>query len=146
VTKKALLIVVVAFVWTSIAQESTVALPMVAGAAVPLYPPLARAASVQGVVHVNITTDGHRVVAARIVDGNKLLAAAAESNVRTWTFSLHEPTVFVVTYNYKLVTKWAGDPNNPEVVLQLPTKIEISTKRWPGTVDMPTETKPGKAQ
>ena len=64
--------------WT---QDSKVALPMVAGAAVPLYPPLARVARVEGVVHVKITTDGHRVIATQVQDGNKMLAAAAEEPI-----------------------------------------------------------------
>lgn len=44
------------------AQPRKVALPRVAEAKAPLYPPLARAASVQGKVRVKVTTDGHRVL------------------------------------------------------------------------------------
>src|SRR5262245_42809790 len=92
----------VAVLWTAVAmaQNSKVALPMVAGASVPLYPPLARAANVQGVVHVKITTDGRGVSAAHVEDGHKLLAVAAEENARTWQFATHEPTTFTVTYHY----------------------------------------------
>jgi TonB family protein len=100
---------------------------MVAGASVPLYPPLARAANVQGVVHVKITTDGHGVSAAHVEDGHKLLAAAAEENARTWQFATHEPTTFTVTYHYRLDAKLKGNPNNPTVILRLPTEVEIST-------------------
>ena len=124
--------------WSVLAQQSTVSLPMVASGQVPLYPPVARHANVEGVVHLKITTDGHRVVAAHVEDGHKLLATAAEENVRTWQFSLPDPTTFTVTYTYKLVTEWKGDPNNPAVVLRFPTEVEVSTRRWPGTVDMPT--------
>src|SRR5437016_4648776 len=73
------------------AQESKVALPIVASAAVPLYPPLARAANIQGVVHVKVTTDGQRVVTSNAEDGHKLLAAAAKENAQTWRFARHEP-------------------------------------------------------
>jgi len=109
------------------AQGSNVALPMVARAAVPLYPPLARAAHVQGVVHVKITTDGHRVSDTHVEDGHKLLAAAAEENARTWEFATHEPTTFTVTYHYILDAKLKGNPNNPTVVLRFPTEVEISS-------------------
>jgi hypothetical protein len=128
---------------TAMAQKSSVALPTVAGAAVPLYPPLARAANVQGVVHLKITTDGHRVIATHVEDGNKLLASAAVENVRTWQFSTHEPRTFTVTYHYKLDAKLTGSPNNSTVVLRLPTEVEVSSLPMPpldtaGTTTMPT--------
>jgi hypothetical protein len=123
------LALMLAFVWAcpAVAQNSKVALPMVAGAKVPLYPPLARVANVQGVVHVKITTDGHHVVATHVEDGNKLLATAAEENARTWEFATHLPTTFTVTYHYKLDAQLNGDPNNPIIVLKLPTEVEISS-------------------
>ena len=114
---------------------------MVASAQVPLYPPVARRSNVEGVVHLNVTTDGHRVVSTHVEDGHKLLAAAAENNAKTWEFSLHEPVTFTVTYSFKLLTDWKGDPNNPMVVLRFPTEVEVSTRRWGGTVDMPAEIK-----
>lgn len=116
---------------TAMPQDSKIALPRVAGAAVPLYPPLARVAHVQGVVHVKVTTDGRRVVGAHAEDGSKLLAVAAEENVRTWTFATHEPTTFTVTYLYKLDAQLSGDPDNPTVLLRFPTDVEVSILPWP---------------
>lgn len=136
----ALVVALVAFAGV-VAQQSKITLPMVAGAAVPLYPPMARISNIEGVVHVKVTTDGHRVVGTRVEDGHNLLAAAAEENARTWQFATHEPTTFTVTYRYKLVTKWKDDPNNPTVVLRFPNEVEVSTRRWPGTVDMPGSVK-----
>jgi hypothetical protein len=127
--------------WAVATQQSKVSLPMVASAQVPLYPPVARRSNVEGVVHLNVTTDGHRVVSTHVEDGHKLLAAAAENNAKTWEFSLHEPVTFTVTYSFKLLTDWKGDPNNPMVVLRFPTEVEVSTRRWGGTVDMPAEIK-----
>ena len=106
-----------------------VSLPMVASASVPVYPPLARAANVQGVVHVSVTTGGHRVTSALAQGGPKLLATAAEENARTWQFAVHEPTTFTVSYNYALTAKWKSDPNNSIVVLRLPTEVRISAAR-----------------
>jgi hypothetical protein len=122
-----------ALLWAfaAIAQESKVALPMVAGAAVPLYPPLARVTRIQGIVHVKITTDGHRVITVHVEGGHKLLAAAAEENARTWQFATHEPTTFTVTYHYKLDAKLKSSPNNPTVVLRLPTEVEVTTMPAP---------------
>lgn len=123
-------------------QEPKAALPRVVAIEVPFYPPLARVAHVEGVVHIKITTDGHRVVATHVEDGHKLLAAAAEQNARTWQFATHEPTTFTLTYKYKLLTEWTGDPESPTVVLRLPTEVEVSIRRWPGTRDLPAEVNP----
>jgi hypothetical protein len=112
-------------------QDSKRPLPVVASAAVPLYPPLARAAHVQGIVHVKVTTDGRRVIAANVEDGHKLLASAAQDNARTWEFATHDPTSFTVVYHYKLDTKLKGDPNNPTVLLRLPTYVEVSSVPMP---------------
>jgi hypothetical protein len=125
--------------WCVATQQSKVSLPMMASAQVPLYPPVARLSNVEGVVHLKVTTDGHRVVYTHVEDGHRLLAAAAEDNAKTWQFSLHEPITFTVTYRFRLLTDWKGDPNNPRVVLRFPTEVEVSTRRWGGTVDMPAE-------
>jgi len=109
------------------ARGSKIALPTVAFAEVPLYPPLARVARIEGVVHVKVTTDGHRVIGAEAQDGHRLLAAAAEKNARTWEFATHEPMAFTVTYRYKLATRAEGNPNNPVVTLRLPTDVEVAT-------------------
>lgn len=110
-------------------------LPMVSFAEVPLYPPLARTANIAGIVHVVVTTDGHRVVATQVKDGEKVLSAAAEKNAKSWQFATHEPTTFTVTYVYKLVDNLNPQRNNPRVILQLPTDVEVDAERWPGTRD-----------
>ena len=114
-----------------LAQPRKVALPTVADAKVPLYPPLARATRVQGVVRVRITTDGHRVVSAAAESGPRILAAAAEESARSWQFTTHEPTSFTVTYTYKLVDRLKSGPENPTVILRLPTDIEVSMQFIP---------------
>jgi hypothetical protein len=122
-------------------QQSKVALPRVSAAAVPLYPRQAYISNIEGLVRLKITTDGHHVVAVHLEDGNKLLAAAAEENARTWQFVSHEPTSFTLTYRYQLKGNGKGDLYNPTVVLRFPTEVEISTRRWPGTHDLPAEVK-----
>jgi hypothetical protein len=61
-------------------QELALALPMVAATPFPLYPPLARSTNTQGVVHVKVQTDGHKVVQANAEEKSKLLSDAAEEN------------------------------------------------------------------
>ena len=117
-------VLLAAFLVTAGAQQPKAVLPMVAGGAVPLYPPLARATKVQGVVHLKVVTDGTRVITAHAEDGNRLLAAASEENAQTWRFSKHEPTSFTVTYRYRLDA--SADPNNPTVTLRFPTEVDVS--------------------
>jgi hypothetical protein len=127
------------------AGQQELALPMVSSAEVPLYPPLARAANISGVLHVVITTDGHRVVTAHAQEGHKFLRDAAEKNAMSWQFTTHEPTTLTVTYVYKLVDDLNPHLNNPRVILQLPTEVEVDAQRWPGTRDMPISHTDGAA-
>lgn len=129
---------VAAFLSTLVAQQSRSIMPTIAGGAVPLYPPLARAAKVQGVVHVKITTDGLRVVSAQAEEGPRLLVNAAEESARIWQFSKHEPMSFKVTYRYRLDAD--ADPNNPTVTLRFPTEVDVTIA--PLVIsDPPAETK-----
>jgi hypothetical protein len=121
------------------------ALPVVSFAEVPLYPPIARAANISGVVHVVITTDGHRVVTAHVQDGPTVLSDAAQKNASGWQFATHEPTTFTVTYVYKLVDNRKPLLHGPKVILQLPTEIEVDAVRWLGTKDMAPTTVPSGA-
>jgi hypothetical protein len=107
----------------AIGQEPTPALPMVSAAPVPFYPPVARATNTQGVVHVNIRTDGHKVIEAHAEEKPGLLSTAAEENAKKWEFSLHTPVSFAIIYRYKLADEC--NPNNPTVTIHLPTEVEV---------------------
>lgn len=122
-------------VGSRVGAQQELALPRVSSAEVPLYPPLARTANISGVVHLVVTTDGHKVVATSVRDGKKILGEAAEKNAQTWQFGTHEPTSFTVTYIYKLVVDIKPKRNNPRVLLQLPTEIEVDELRWPRNRD-----------
>jgi hypothetical protein len=110
----------------TVEQEAKGIAPQVLSIGVPYYPAVARAAHVEGVVHIEVATNGETVAAARIADGHKLLATFAESNARTWTFVKHEPTKFILTYHYKLVGHLEHNKGYSEVVLRLPDEVEIS--------------------
>jgi hypothetical protein len=112
-------------------QKNEPTLPTVSFAEVPLYPPLARVTKSAGIVHLLVTTDGHHVVSTRVIDGPKLLTAAAESNAKSWRFAAHGSTTFRVTYVYKLVSDISQSENNPRVLLSLPTKIELDSAFYP---------------
>jgi len=101
-------------------------LPRVVSMEVPAYPSLARQAHVEGVVHIKITTDGHRVTRTQVEDGDKLLTKFAEDNVKTWEFQPHAPTMFTVTFRYKLTGGQDADASNPIITLRLPSEVELS--------------------
>jgi hypothetical protein len=106
-------------------QTRNPALPIVTAAQIPVYPALTRTARIEGIVHVRITTDGHAVIAAAIEDGHPILARAAEENVRTWQFADHVPLTYMVTYRFRISTKFGKDPRNATVIFRFPTDVEV---------------------
>jgi hypothetical protein len=100
-------------------------LPRVSNMAIPFYPPIARAANMQGTVHIRVTTDGTRVVATHVEDGPKLLADGAEKNVKTWEFGGDYATTFSVTYRFRLTKNSSQGFIRETVILRLPTEIEV---------------------
>ena len=103
-------------------------LPTVTGAAVPLYPPIARAASVQGIVVLLATSSGDKVESTKVLSGHPLLAKAAESNIRTWTFIGKPPQSMKVIYRYEISEECGGDPS---VKLDFPSEATVCTKPSP---------------
>jgi TonB family protein len=103
-------------------------MPVVKSGAMPLYPPLASAARIQGEVHLRVTTDGSGVVSVTVESGHPMLAKAVEENVRTWRFELHEPTSFSTVFAYHLRAEPQCEPSKAgsEVHLELPTRAEIT--------------------
>jgi TonB-like protein len=105
---------------SALAQESTEALPKVVQHSEPIYPPLARQARIQGEVSVKVTTDGESAREAVAQTGHPLLRKAAEDNVKTWKFASRTPSIFNVTFRYKLME------SSVEVeFLELPTIVQI---------------------
>jgi Gram-negative bacterial TonB protein C-terminal len=102
--------------------------PTVVVAEVPFYPPIGRAASLQGVVVLEVTTEGDKANSIKILRGPKLLADAATSNLRGWRFVGKPPETFQVTYRYRLSAACKG---NPAVNLNLPSEVSVCSKPSP---------------
>jgi hypothetical protein len=109
-------------------------LPSVTTACVPLYPRLAQMAYIAGVVRPRISTDGSRVSLVEVESGQPMLAQAAKENVKTWQFEQYSPTIFEVTFRYKLLPSECdsecncGSVEKPSVLLQLPTDVIVSAE------------------
>lgn len=108
------------------AQEATQGYPVVVGGSMPIYPVFARLAHIQGVIQLQVTTDGTAVTAVKVLSGQPMLAGEAEANVRTWKFSEHKPTRFQVTFRYVFLNEPDCEKGNVTVVLRLPTEIDVT--------------------
>jgi hypothetical protein len=102
--------------------------PTVTAAAVPLYPPLARAASVQGVVVLEVITAGDKADSIKTLSGPKLLAVAAASNLQSWRFVGNPPQKFQVVFRYTISNKCKGGPT---VNLNLPSEVSVCSRPAP---------------
>jgi hypothetical protein len=134
------ILAILAPVELGLAQESRERPPIVVEAAVPLYPPLARQARIEGVVRLEVVTNGERISETHVVSGHPLLAQASKQNVETWRFKPTKSKTFGVTFRYKILPDSGCDvlTNNSTVLLRLPTEVEVSAEGTQ-TCD-PTET------
>ena len=57
------------------------------GAALPVYPPIGRAAHVTGKVVVEMTVSGGQVTSTKVNSGARFLAGGTEANAKTWRFA-----------------------------------------------------------
>ena len=124
-----------------LAQKASQELPLVTAGKLPLYPIMARAARVQGVVKIKVTTDGKNVVSVDVESGPPILVKFAKENILTWKFSAHKPTTFVTTFDYVLEEPAQCGYSNDTLVLKLPLEVRISAKGLK-TCDPAAEIKP----
>jgi hypothetical protein len=85
------------------AAQSGKPLPILMSANVPLYPRVAQAAHIEGVVQLRILTDGEKPSSIDVESGPPMLARAAKENVKTWQFEQHAPATFEATFRYVLL-------------------------------------------
>jgi hypothetical protein len=117
----------------ALSQQSQ-ALPDVVGAAVPLYPPIARAANVQGRVVLEVTAEGGRIQSTKVVSGPLMLSRVAESNLSTWQLVSMPSQTFVVTYTYRLSKRCKG---KPRVSADFPRSISVCSVPRPPLYSLP---------
>lgn len=92
----------------------------------PLYPIIARAARIQGVVKIKVTTDGKNVTSADVVSGPPMLAKSAKESVLTWKFLGHSPVTFIATFDYEFEGSAQCDYANDALTLKLPLELRIT--------------------
>jgi len=114
----------------SFAQLQQHELPRVTKFDCPSYPSEAASVRLQGMVQLEVTTDGHQVSKVKLISGHPLIAGAAVENVRTWQFAEHNPTTFSVTYFYVFDGSYKRDKaTNCSAKVELPSKVTVSLPR-----------------
>ena len=82
----------------------------------------------QGMVILQVTTDGHQVVDVKLTSGHPVLAPEAIKNVRTWKFADHTPTTFAVKYLYVNKGHFKHDKTTKcPAKMELPGSVTVST-------------------
>jgi TonB family protein len=127
VLRPCLFLSILAYCSLAMSQQSS-NLPDVLGASVPLYPPLARAAKVQGTVLLTVVVEGGKVRSTKVVSGHPMLSQAAESNLETWKLVSMPTQTFTVTYLYKLSDRCKG---RPSISTNFPTEVMVCSKTSP---------------
>ena len=112
------------------AKPNSVPTPQVINGSFFQYPPIARGAGVSGVVVIEVTTDGRRVVSTKVTAGPPLLTKSAVDYVQSWQFAPHPPTRFNTTFKFAIIRvncDTRDDSDHGEVVLRLPRLVEATT-------------------
>jgi TonB family protein len=106
---------------------------MIQNAELPHYPPMARGAGITGEVKIKVQVRSGKVAGAEVESGDRILAAEALSNIKTWSFAPQVGDgVFTSTFVYALERRKSGDDPEPKIELQLPflVKITYPTLDW----------------
>jgi hypothetical protein len=110
------------------AQQDAATSPTVTSFDCPTYPSKAESMRLQGMVVLQVTTDGHQVVDVKLSSGHPVLAPDAIKNVRTWKFADHTPTTFAVKYFYVNQGHFKRDKTTKcSAKMELPSSVTVST-------------------
>ena len=108
----------IGFIFAVLAYAQKTPDPNWRGGAMPMYPPLARQARIQGRVKLEFVITGNGEVASiDIVSGHPMLAPAAVETVTSWHFNVPEGETerkFETTFDFKLDTN--ADPRDADKI------------------------------
>lgn len=98
---------------------------------VPRYPPLARAARVEGSVVVSFAVKGGEVQNAEAKSGHPLLVTATIENVKSWRFSQDVNGTFTTTFEYRIKGHPTSIRQNPKIEMHLPVFVRVTETPTP---------------
>jgi hypothetical protein len=119
----------------SSAGASTVGLPILQESALPVYPPIGRAARITGKVVVAVTVSGGKVTGTEVKSGPRLLAGGTVANLQTWRFASDVNGTFPVTYSYAISGDETEKPTNPRVEILPSMDVNITARPVKPTVN-----------
>jgi len=108
------------------ANTSAAGLPILQEAALPVYPPIGRAARITGKVVVEVTVSGGKVTATDVKSGPRLLFGGTVANLQTWRFASDVNGKFTVTYTYVMSDEETESPTNPTVEMLPSLDVKIT--------------------
>lgn len=127
---------------------TTQELPILRGADLPMYSPIAKAAHLTGKISVRLTVKDGRVVKTEIVGENvrnrsqevmsetgaKWLSMPTIENVKSWRFDTSVNTTFVVNYTYAFAGTATDNLTNPRVEISPSLDVKIIARPVKPTV------------
>jgi len=121
-------------------QSGSTAVPVLHGAALPLYPPIAKAAHVTGKVILRATVKDGQVVKTDVLSkldpsGQRFLETSTVENLKTWHFAADVNGVFTVTYTYAIFGTETEEPTNAKVTILPSLDVEITARPVKPTVN-----------
>jgi hypothetical protein len=125
--------------------------PILLEAALPMYPPIWRAAHLTGKVVVRVTIKNGRVVETAAQSGEPHLQVPTIANLKTWRFDDHVSGAFTVSYMYEMSGEPTDDPTNPRVEMLPSLDVKITARPVkptcndcgaPPSVQLPSRPKP----
>ncbi|MGA2898543.1 MAG: hypothetical protein ABSE27_13240 [Acidobacteriaceae bacterium] len=102
--------------------------PLLQEAALPVYPPIGRAASVTGKVIVELTVSDGKVTGTDVKSGARMLVGGTVANLQTWRFASDVSGKFTVTYTYAISGEATDSPMNPTVEMLPSLDVNITAR------------------
>lgn len=114
--------------------------PILQGATLPMYPPIAKAAHVTGKVVVRVTIKDGLIVQTEVLSkpavasGGRLLESPTLENLKTWRFAADVTGTFTVTYTYEISGTETEEPTNAKVEMLPSLDVKITARPVKPTV------------
>jgi hypothetical protein len=116
------------------------AAPILQGSALPMYPPIAKAAHVTGKVVVRVTVKDGLMVQTDVLSkpavasGGRWLESPTLENLKTWRFAADVTGAFTVTYTYEISGTETEEATNAKVEILPSLDVKITARPVKPTV------------
>ena len=112
--------------------------PLLITVNIPKYPPLARAARVEGIVKLTFTLAANAAEPANVevLSGHPMLKGAAANNVKTWRFENHYAVErkYETTFRYRISGVEVPAPTRDKVTFDSFHEVEVVTDLVKGMI------------